>query len=140
MKVDVKAINFNLDIIDTAVRYIREEVNGGTAPDYPIPDDQLEFENGNVWKPKSESDGNLVVILRNDWALPDMVKVQLKNGMWLGMRYTGSDHNGNRHHYRGGYPGGANYAGARQGGGVRIYYKNEFKVIPLPGPPRGRYE
>jgi len=107
--------------------------------EYPIPADQLVWKNGNLWKPESESDGRLVVLLRSDWPVPDRVEVLRKTGAWEIMRYAGSDSNENRHHYRG-RDAGTEYAPRKQGGGCRVYYKEEFGLIPLPGPGRGRYE
>lgn len=106
---------------------------------YPIPADQLVWKNNNLWKPVAESDGKLVVLLRSDWPVPDRVEVLRKGGVWEIMRYAGSDANENRHHYRGRDPG-SEYAPRKQGGGCRVYYKEEFGLIPLPGPGRGRYE
>ena len=122
-------------------RDLLNEVLEEEPDNFPIPEEQLVWKHGNVWKPDAESDGNLVAVLRDDWPLPDKVQVLLRDGVtWADMRYTGSDHNGNRHHYRGNHPGGIHYAGKRKGGGCRVWYGSEFGHIALTGPPGGRYD
>lgn len=110
-----------------------------TPPAYPIAPDQLVWENGNLWKPESESDGKLVVLLRADWPLPTKVLAKRKDGSYEELRYEGSDHNGNRHHYRGDLPG-SGYAGKKKDGEVRILYGSMYDSIKIPGPPKNRYE
>lgn len=109
-----------------------------SSTEFPIPESQLVWANGNLWKPSSESDGRLVVLLRADWPLPDMVKALREDDVWETLEYTGSDHNGNRHHYRGDFPG-ADYRGRRKGGGVRVFYNGDYGYIPLPGPAKNRH-
>lgn len=127
-----------LDEIEFIIEDIRDELNGGSAP-FPIPDDQLVWKNGNLWKPTSESDNRLVVLLRADWPRPDYVQALTDNDKWETLEYTGSDHNGNRHHYRGNLPG-VGYRGRRKGGGVRVFYGEDYGYIPIPGPAKERHE
>lgn len=107
------------------------------AGEFPIPEEQLVFKNGNLWKPHSDSDGSLVILLREDWPEPDKVVVPLKNGLNDVLRYTGRS-NGNRHTYRGIEPG-EKYLGHKGGGGAYVYYGEEARLIPIPGAPKERH-
>lgn len=117
----------------------------GESPDLPVPIDQLVWGNGNLWKPESDSDRKAVILLRDDWPKPSAVAVLRDDGVWEEFRYTGSDVNGNRHHFRGSEPG-KGYKGPNNGGGVNVFWEvgpSEDDVvsgfIDFPGPPKNRH-
>lgn len=123
-------------LIDNVIK----ELEGDLEPPSPnIPESELVWEGGNVWKPISESDGNAVVILRSEWPVPSRVSCLADNGVWETFRYTGIA-NGDRYHFRGSRTG-AGYKGRRAGGGVRVYFGSgdDYVFIPFPGPPRNRW-
>lgn len=94
------------------------------------------FDNGNVWKPVSDS-GTLVVILKESYNA-NTVTVKTKDGSYEDLRYTGRA-NGNRQHWRGIYPG-SRYAGMRLGGGVTVEEGNLTTWIPLKDKPKNRQD
>lgn len=79
----------------------------------PVCDTRQKFccGNGNVWKPKSESDGNLVVILESKWVKPWKCETWFKDGGSEVLKFKGFA-NGNRQHLRGSRPGGQYENGA----------------------------
>ncbi len=91
-----------------------ETVDETAVSELPISGAQeLDGEGGFLWKPESESDGNLVVLLPTELrqmierveihsALPTTEDTLLGTG-----RFTGDDHNGERLHYRFDEPGSA---------------------------------
>lgn len=119
---------------------VQQNLEPPTEPptDFPIPADQLVWKNGNVWKGMSESDGKAVAVLRNDWPVPDKVEGLLNDGSWDEFIYTGSDANGNRHHFRGSVHG-RGYRGKRKEGRVRVWIGQSYGEIFFPGPPRGEF-
>jgi hypothetical protein len=119
---------------------ILDEVLAELPPEdpYPIPLTQMEWKNGNLWKPESESNGRVVMLLRADWPVPDKVTVLADDDNWEEFQYAGSEDNGHRHHFRGTHTG-AGYRGKKQGGGARVYYEGGYALIPFPGPPKHRY-
>lgn len=120
-----------LILIDEALDLLDEK-------EFPIAADELVFKDGNLWKPNSDSDGNLVVLLRSDWPKPDRVRaVRKHSNEEEPLVYTGLS-NGDRHTYRGSLPGGQ-YMGARGGGGVFVYYGEQRRLIPIPGKPKERH-
>lgn len=100
------------------------------------PEDQWVWGNGNLWKPISDH-GKLVVLLREDWS-PTEVWAVKSDGSWENLNGTGRA-NGNRTHWRGTEPGGRGYANGNRGGGIRVWFRDEFLFIPLPGRSKERY-
>lgn len=127
-------LNQALDLIEQ----VRDSLVDDPGDDFPIPESQLRFKGGNLWKPSSDSDGNAVLLLRADWPDPDYVEVLSDDGRWVVLDYTGRS-NPDRWTYRADRPG-KDFAGKRKGGGVRIYYEDAYGFIPFPGPPRNRWE
>lgn len=118
---------------------LNEVLNDEVEPpstDLP-PENEWQWKNGNKWKAKGDHTGNLVVILREDWN-PSGVWAMRADGTWEALDYTGRA-NGNRTHWRGTHPG-ARYLNGARGGGVRVWFGDEFLFIPLPGRSREDYE
>jgi len=86
---------------------------GTTVPGtLPTGKQQLDGADGFLWKPESESDGNLVVLLPTEFS-GSIDRVEIHNGEPEGEeskleqgRFAGDDHNGNRAHFRFTKPGG----------------------------------
>ena len=74
------------------------DIEGGTKSPNGTSFDGAE---GFLWKPKSESDGNLVVLLPKDFNdLVSSVVLTHENEVLTEGRFAGNEHNGNRGHYR----------------------------------------
>ena len=113
-----------------------------TGPPPSIPSHQLRFTNCNLWKPVSEGDGNLVVLLRGDWPVISWAEVKKRDGSWERMSDQGFSNpcNGeDRYTYRASHPG-SFYAGKRKGGGVRFKAEGTVHFIPLEGKPGDRHD
>lgn len=126
------------DLINEAMEILEEALE--KLEDSPPPDGEIvidEWSGGNLWKPKSDSDGNLVVLLKSSYA-NQRAEVKRKDGTWEPMRYTGRS-NGDRPTFRGTMSG-RNYAGLAGSGGVRFTDRGEAFFIPIPGPGRKRYD
>lgn len=101
------------------------------------------FSNGNLWKPRGENNGKLVVLLRAVYPLFDRCEVKLKNGGVEELSYTGLSNptpEGDRYTFRGSQPGGPFYAGRKAGGGITCWIGPEVCEFPLPGPPKNRHD
>lgn len=95
---------------------------------------------GNLWKPRGENSGKLVVLLRTSYPLFDTCSVKLKNGNREDMEYTGLS-NGDRQTFRGRFSGGSGeYAGKKKNGGVRCWIGEQICEFPIPGPPKERHD
>ena len=107
----------------------------------PTPDTSCieQWDGGNLWKPISEGDGNLVVLLKPEYPMFDYCEAKVDEGnAWLRLDYDGIA-NGDRQHYRGDRPG-KDYRGKKLNGGVRCYKDNRMCFWPLPGPAKDRWE
>lgn len=121
------------------IQQLCEQILAEIPADPRIPAGELKFAPGfALWKPDSESDGKLVVLLPAHWPQPEYCEVLRRNETWERMHYDGSDHNGNRHHFRASKPG-QEYAGKRKNGGVQFYHEGVMYRIFLEGPPRERH-
>lgn len=120
------------------IEQVRDSLDEEPGDGFPIPESELRFKNGNLWKASSDSDGNAVLLLRADWPKPESVFVLSDEAVWVPLVYTGQS-NPDRWTYRADRPG-KDFAGKRKGGGIRIYYGGDYGFIPFPGPPRNRWE
>ena len=101
------------------------------------------YSNGNLWKPKGDHSGSLVVLLRTKYPIFDTCQVKLRDGSWESLEYTGLS-NGDRQTYRGREPGGKYYAGKQKLGGVRCFVCPDLICLsrcefPIPGAPKERH-
>ena len=130
-------------VIEEAVNQIRSHLDAGGST-FPIPEEQLVWSGGNLWKPEadpnSSTPGKLVVVLRADWPVPDSVQVLLRDGVSYETLTSGGFLEDGRMSFRARFPGGEAYAGKRQGGHVRIFYGDDFGVILLKKAPKFRQE
>jgi hypothetical protein len=133
----------NVEKLREARALITEVIQDLEEDPIPPPDDipahELVFKNGNLWKPQGDHTGKLVVLLRADWPQPAYVDVRARDGAWERMMFTGRS-NGDRHTYRGNFPGGPHYAGKNRQGGVRMLLNDRQYMIPIPGRPKNRHE
>lgn len=130
----------NYNKLEEAKRLITEvqEALGEPTSPIPVPEDQLVWKNGNLWKPEGDHSNNLVILLRADWPKPDKVLALDDSDSWELLTYTGQS-NPDRYTYRGSKPG-KDYRGRRAGGGVRVYWGGNYGFIPLTGPARERWD
>lgn len=108
-------------------------------PDTSLCASPLAFKDGTVWKPNSDSDNKLVVIMAPQHKY-DFCEAKLRDGAgWDALNPTGPA-NGDRDNWRGSFPGGSDYAGKKQGGGVRCFIGPSECFFPIPGAPGKRHE
>lgn len=133
----IKAIND----AQTLLNYALEQLKGEPI-NFPIPEEQLKWENGNLWKPKadpvSRTPGKLVVVFRSDWPEPTSVQALTNEGVWETLTSSGQLEDG-RWAFRGTREG-KGYLGKRKGGGVRVFYGEDYGFIPHKKAPKFRQE
>lgn len=107
-------------------------------PDTSLCAEPLSFTAGTLWKPFSDSDGRLVILLapQHDY---ERCEVKRKNGTYEELEFRGRS-NGDRQTWRGDFPGGPAYAGKKDGGGVRCFVEESVCEFPIPGAPKRRWE
>lgn len=129
--------------LERAKQLITEVQSNLSVPpstELPIPLEELRIgykpSNWILWKPKSDSDGRVVLLLPGSWPIPGKVEVLRDDGEWERLKFDGIA-NGDRYHYRGSLEG-AGYKGKNHEGEIRVYWGDALGVIEFIDKPRNR--